>query len=300
MIRVAFEKLEARLRGGRPLVLDADTCASFRTRGTLLDLPGAVGRLLRSEPELVLEHYRAEVRSRVDVLTALTADTTPRALAEVGMQHRSARLTGLAVELAFEAAAESPRPIAVAGVLGSELVSALAEERNREELIEHAQRLATAGCELVIARGLGSLRSLVHAVAAASETGLPTWAVVECDRDTGALSEPTAALAERLLMAGATVVLFEVTRVEHARDRLDSLEDVCAGALLAASAGSLRGFDDALSARWVEEATRLEASGARVIGGGAGTTETHTAALSSALGAIHPSIPVSSLMGISG
>src|SRR5687768_10418894 len=115
---MSFERIRHRLKRGRPLVLDADTGASFRARGVALDTPGALGQLLRERPLEVLDHYRAEVRSRVDVLSALTGDTTPRTLSEVGMQHRSALVTGLAVELAFEAASESDKPVAVAGVLG--------------------------------------------------------------------------------------------------------------------------------------------------------------------------------------
>jgi hypothetical protein len=63
---------------------------------------------LRQRPDDVLDHYRAEVERRVTVVRALTADTTC-ALAEVGMEHRSALLTGLAVELAHQAAPESDK-----------------------------------------------------------------------------------------------------------------------------------------------------------------------------------------------
>jgi len=93
---MGFELLKSRLSAGRPLVVDADTGASFRVRGVLLNSPGALGQLLRERPADVEAHYRAEIESRVDVLSALTADTTPRALSEVGMEHRSAQLTGRA------------------------------------------------------------------------------------------------------------------------------------------------------------------------------------------------------------
>src|SRR3954470_17061042 len=117
---MSFDQLRHRLNQGRPLVLDADSGASFRARGVALDVPGALGVLLREQPAEVLAHHGAEVQSRVDVLSALTVDTTPRALAEVGMQHRSAQLTGRALDLAFEIARDAPKPTAVAGVLGSD------------------------------------------------------------------------------------------------------------------------------------------------------------------------------------
>lgn len=297
---MSFELLRQRLAEGRPLVLDADTGASFRVRGVLLNSPGALGQLLRERPADVEAHYRAEIASRVDVLSALTADTTPRALAEVGMEHRAAQLTGRAVELALEAAQDVGRPIAVAGVLGSDMVSPMAADRLHEELTEHAARLAAAGCQLLVARGQGSRLGLMAAVVAASLTELPTWAVVEC----GPAADPTLdsdplGLTEALAEAGAQVLLFEVPHVEVGLRQLErftpALEasGVFPGVLLAASENAVRGFDDPRSSpqHWVERAVDLSLGGARVIGGGAGTTEAHTHALALALGSLHPSIP---------
>jgi hypothetical protein len=42
---------------------------------------------------------------------------------------------------------------------------------------------------------------------------------------------------------------------------------------------------------WADHALDLDIAGARVIGGGAGTTEEHLDALARALGAVHPSFP---------
>jgi 5-methyltetrahydrofolate--homocysteine methyltransferase len=256
--------------------------------------------LLRKQPEEVLRHYRAEVKSRVDVLSALTIDTTPRALAEVGMQHRAAMLTGIAVELAIEAASESPKPVAVAGVLGGERVAPMAADRLHSEYSEHADRLAAAGCELLIARGQGSRLGLMAATVAAASTELPTWAVIEClpngEFITGGAVGP---LIEALQEAGASAVLFEVASIDsgiellaHARGIVNA-EGMVPGVLLAAGTLSVRGFPDSSSEpeQWAQRTLELDIQGARVIGGGAGTTEGHTAALASALKEIHPSMP---------
>jgi 5-methyltetrahydrofolate--homocysteine methyltransferase len=296
---MSFEALRPRLKSGRPLVLDADTCASFRARGVVLDTPGAVGRLLREQPANVVDHYRAEVQSRVTVLTALTADSTPRALSEAGMEHRSALLTGLAVELAFDVASGNDKPVAVAGVLGSDMVAPMDAGRWREEVNEHARRIATAGVELMIARGQGSRVGLMSAVVAGASTELPTWAVVECGesgvpRASGGLSP----LLEALEQAGASAVLFEVLSVD---DGLRILKQAASlgstlvpGILLQSSPESVRGFPDNASnpKRWAARALELDSNGgARIIGGGAGTTEAHTACLAAELGALHPSLP---------
>lgn len=295
---MSFDRLRHRLTAGRPLVVDSDTGAAFRARGVAIDTPGALGLLLRKRPSDVLAHHRAEIESRVDVLSALTPDTTPRALAEVGMQHRSALLTSLAVELAQQAAAESPKPVAVAGVLGSEMVGPLAADRLHEEFAEHAERLAVAGCEIIIARGQGSRLGLMAAVVAAAATDLPTWAVVECD-STGDLGPESrgARLIESLHEAGATVVLFEVASIQAGLEQLRRVgstpHGLVPGILLAASQTAVRGFPDMSGNpwRWASGAIDLDSCGARVIGGGAGTTESHTAALAQAMGAVHPSIP---------
>jgi 5-methyltetrahydrofolate--homocysteine methyltransferase len=297
---MSFDRIKHRLQHGRPLVVDADTGASFRARGVELDTPGALGLLLRERPEEVLDHYRAEVASRVDILSALTADTTPRALAEVGMQHRAAALTGRAVELAFEAAQESEKPVAVAGVLGSDMVGPIAADRLHDELAEHAARLSAAGCEVLLARGQGSRVGLMAAVVAAAHTELPTWAVVECSPDGelytgGSVLELVQALED----AGASVILFEVPAVEIGITQIErtrivfELERSVAGILLASSDESVRGFDDPKSdpEQWVSRAVDLTVCGARVIGGGAGTTEAHTIALARVLGSLHPSMP---------
>jgi methionine synthase I (cobalamin-dependent) len=297
---MSFEQLRKRLSEGRPLVLDSDTGASFRARGVRLGSPGTLGQLLRERPSEVEAHYRAEIESRVDVLSALTADTTPRALSEVGMEHRAAQLTGRAVELALDAAQEQSRPIAVAGVLGSDMVSPMAADRLHEELTEHAARLGAAGCQLLVARGQGSRLGLMAAVVAASRTELPTWAVIECgpSGDSTVEGDPHELIAS-LVDAGASALLFEVPHIdlgirqlERFRPALDA-HGVFPGVLLAASESAVRGFDDPLSDpdHWVERALDLSLFGARVIGGGAGTTEAHTHALALALGSLHPSVP---------
>ncbi len=101
--------------------------------------------------------------------------------------------------------------------------------------------------------------------------------------------------------AGASAVIFEVPSVDLGIELLERSQAIVAaeglfpGVLLAASAESVRGFPDAEcdQTHWAERALDLDIHGARIIGGGAGTTETHTAALAQALGFVHPSLPTS-------
>lgn len=287
---MAYAKLRDRLQQGRPLVLDSDVGASLRARGFSMDAPGALGAILHRDPDAVTAHHRAELSCKVDILSALTADTTPRALAEAGMEHRSARLTGIALELISDLAASWSRPVGVAGVLGSELVSATQRGRFEDETLEHAARIAAGGAELMIIRGMGSRIDLVFAVAAAAAYG-STWAVVDGYM---ASDSELRSLALSLGDAGAEAVLLEVHSVEEGLRRLQVLDNlgsgVVPGTLLSAAPDALRGFPSPLLSSWVERAVELTASGARIVGGGAGTTEDHTRALASRLGMIHPSV----------
>jgi len=264
--------------------------ASLRARGFVMDAPGALGAILHREPEAVTAHHRAELGCKVDILSALTADTTPRALAEAGMEHRSARLTGIALELISDLASSWSRPVGVAGVLGSELVSATQRGRFEDETLEHAARIAAGGAELMIIRGMGSRIDLVFAVAAAAAYG-STWAVVDAHMAT---DSELRSLALSLGDAGAEAVLLEVHSVEEGLRRLQVLDGlgpgVVPGTLLSAAPDALRGFPSPLLSSWVDRAVELTTSGARIVGGGAGTTEDHTRALASRLGMIHPSV----------
>lgn len=272
-------------------MVDCDVAASLGARGCSLEEPGSLGAVLFQDTEAVRQHHLAELACRVDILSALTADTTPRALSESGMEHRAARLTDKALSLVSDIIEASQRPVAVAGVLGSDQITATQRGRFEEETREHARRIAVGGAELLIVRGMGSREDLIFAVAAASEQELPAWAVLEDHLCEGDLSEFANALAD----VGAEAVLFEVTSVDDGLRKLERASSatgsVVLGALLSAAPDALRGFPSEFSPTWVDRVVELTDAGARIVGGGAGTTEAHTQALAVRLGMLHPSLP---------
>jgi S-methylmethionine-dependent homocysteine/selenocysteine methylase len=275
--------------------VSADPEASFRARGVTLKAPASMGRLLREQPNDAAEHYHQEIIAGVDVLCALTAETLPRALGQIGMPFRAAALTGAAVELALEAIEGAPRPIVVAGVLGSSQVTPTAVDRMTEDLGMHAARLAAAGCELLLARGYGQpspepgLSRLARraAVVSAAATQLPTWAVLELGENgataDGELIEDAARAA---VDAGAPMVLLEVPGLACAAALLERAKRVVPGVAVGVAPGAMEagadGVDDpaARIEAWAQGAKRLVDAGARVLGGGPGTTTRHLAALS--------------------
>jgi len=286
----------SRLETGRPLLVSGDPAASLRARGVEMSGPASIGRLIRENPAAVREHYHHDITAGVDVLACVTADSIPRALQQIGMTFRAAALTGCAVDLALDAAELTPRPIIVGGVLGNTDVAPAAEDRIGEELGTHAARLAAAGCELILARGFGMPSSapphhddpaLVRiarraAVVSGAMTQLPTWAVVPLDFSGFTIDgEPADACARHAFDEGAQVVLFEVPSVEVAFGWLDRLQALPSGG------GARIGFAPAGAGMepdtWAHDAKRLLDAGVRVLGGGAGTTQRHLAALSGLL-----------------
>jgi methionine synthase I (cobalamin-dependent) len=282
----------SRLDTGRPLLVSGDPLASLRAGGVDLHGPTSVGRLLREHPTTVREHYFQDIAAGVDVLCCVTAETMPRALQQIGMPFRAALLTGQAVELALEAAELTPRPLIVAGVLGNKEVSPAPGDRLDEDLETHARRLATAGCELILAHG--SETDASHAAAArraAIASGvkslLPTWAASSLDMGGFTVDGMAADACARLAFAGgAQLALFEVPSIEVALAWTDRLLAVAAAGG-AAPGGCYVGFSPAAGSlgpdAWAHDILGLLDAGARVIGGGAGTTQRHLAALSSLL-----------------
>lgn len=153
-------------------------------------------------------------------------------------------------------------------------------------------RISVAGPELIVVRGMGSAVELTFAVGVACEVNMPTWAVVDLEMSSERRIEE---LLDALCQSGAEAVLFEVASIEQGLERVRRVVDsgvaVVPGVLLAAGPEALRGFPEPLVAGWVSRSLELTDAGARIVGGGAGTTEAHTHALATALGELHPSLP---------
>jgi methionine synthase I (cobalamin-dependent) len=291
MTSETYSALSRRLLGGRPLLLGGDVASSLRLLGADVDGPGALGKLVREQGDKVDAHYSVEVAAGVDLLSTLTSDTTPRALAQVGMAYRSAAITAMAVDRAASAGQRAMRPIAIAGVLGGGSVSPVGVSDLAEDLSEHAARLEAAGCDLILARGDASRSELLAAVVAATHAESPTWAVVAVDADGTVLGDESPVEVVRLLeAAGASALLLDAETVAGARTVIEKVRrggtSLPLGVLLDAD-----GPDGVLSPdAWAEAALGLLALELRAFGGGRGCTHEHTAALSRALRRAVPSM----------
>jgi 5-methyltetrahydrofolate--homocysteine methyltransferase len=219
----------------------------------------------------------------------------PRALAQAGMAFRSAALTGSAIEMAIEATEHVGHPVAVAGLLGGRTGAPLASDRVAEECAMHAARLAAAGCEIIIACSVGPFASRLgrmSAIISASTLRLPTWALVEVVDGRIIDGEDLAECAKNAVDSGAQVILFDAVSEHEAVDAIDAVGGVLGEAKPGVVLADRNGDPDA----WAEAAKRLALGGAHVLGGGAGTTTEHIAALARSLhGPRHSSMRPESL-----
>lgn len=285
----------------RPVLVSVDAVASLRARGVPLDPVAPLGRLIRENGRAAQALYKAEIDAGVDVLFALTSGTAPRSLSPIGMAFRAAALTGAAVDLAVEAASAASRRVAVAGILGRFGAGTSTGDNDRlaEDYATHAARLAAAGCEILVACGFapslsGSLPPGIArlarraAVVSASATQLATWALFEMQAGgRTADGEGIEDVARGALDGGADTILIEVPSTDlglSALARLDrARDDGQLGLLLdAPDAGAGAAGAGAIDA-WVASALRLFDGGARILGGGAGTTVEHLSALAKGL-----------------
>jgi S-methylmethionine-dependent homocysteine/selenocysteine methylase len=171
--------LRARLREGRPLLLDAAMGTELERRGASTRLPLWSARALFECPELVLAIHREEVAAGAEILTANTFRTHRRTARREGLEGRSAELTRTAVALAREAAREAGRPVFVAGSLSPledcyrpDLTPA-GDAIEREHALQ-AESLAAAGVDgiLVETQNTGPGARVRRAMGRA--TGLPS------------------------------------------------------------------------------------------------------------------------------
>jgi S-methylmethionine-dependent homocysteine/selenocysteine methylase len=284
-----YPSLADRLRTGKPLLLNSDVGASLRQQLVLKSGPGHLGKAVREHPSALKKLYELESDAGADILISLAFDTTPRSLTEVGMGHRAAWLTGVATDRVSDAVENCGRPMLIASKLSGYPISPHKLSHLLEELDIHAQRLATAGTDLVLTYGTASQDELLAAIQASLNAAMPAWAVLHIDA-LGALSlhnTSVPAIIQKLEDAGTSAILFEISSPEHAAPLVEAFHHsgskLPLGLLLAANLHCLEGYPEgALSPEiWAERAAQLQDAhpNLRVLGGGRGCTHLHLAAL---------------------
>ncbi|AKT43173.1 methionine synthase [Chondromyces crocatus] len=209
----------------------------------------------------------------------------------------------------------------VLGRFPSSLSSAEAE-RLAEDYATHATRMAAAGCEILLACGFDASSAVPSGLAklarraamvSANATQLATW--VHLELTSGYRTADGESLEDAVRSAiegGADSIVFDVDSAELAIGAMDRLKHVQydgqIGFLLNASVGMKQPLETVSNAQgahpvslpdgsagsallndpisleaWVAAAMRLIDAGARIVGGGPGTTVEHLASLSKVL-----------------
>ena len=334
--------LRERRATGRALLLDGATGTELERRGVPSRLPLWSTHALLERPEEVEAVHRSYCAAGAEVLTANTFRTQRRTLQRAagtgdplqrGLGARDGELTRLAVDLARAAArAHAERAPAAPGpaaaprhgssprapfVLGSappledcyrpDLVPD--DAALRREHARHAENLAAAGADGILAETIGTLRELRAVVEAARATGLPVWtSVIAAGRPSGSGPHDRAQDAVPRLLSGEPLALAVGLAAELGAEAvlvncLPCGEVAgCLGALRAAElpfgaypnqgapmpaddpSDAVPGFDRAVTPDAFANAARSWiAHGATIIGGCCGTEPAHLSALAEAV-----------------
>ena len=190
-----------RLKAGEVLLMDGGTGSELQRRGVDV-LKGATDRLKAwsatsniDDADVVQQVHQDYLRVGADIIISNNFWTTPNAMERIGLRDRWKEYATAAAENAVKArAAGNPEAYVAGGIAaptlhargGSEApdVEQMGAEGFRKEYAEHAQILAEAGADVVLAEYVGYIADCVAAVDACAETGLPVFlGVRHIDRD---------------------------------------------------------------------------------------------------------------------
>jgi S-methylmethionine-dependent homocysteine/selenocysteine methylase len=289
------------------LLLDATTGSELTRRG--IDTNGAAwsAPAIVRAPDVLAAIHADQVRAGADVITANTFRTQRRVLSRIGEARRAREWTMAAVrtarhgveQAAEERANEQPGapPVRVAGSLAPlEDIDrpdlAPDEGTARAEHHEHVGHLAEARVDLLLVEAMTTIAESRAATSAAVSSGLETWAAVSVGRSGSLLSgEPLDAWVEALapLHPAAILVSGAPDVLAPALGRLAVLAPEIGArpgayvTLRADLALTADGSETGSDADYAKAVKGLVEAGARIVGGGHGTTPSHTRALRAVL-----------------
>ncbi|MCP5058543.1 MAG: homocysteine S-methyltransferase family protein [bacterium] len=273
------------LAAGRMLVLDGATGTELERRGAPCDLPlWSSGGLLHT-PELVGEIHAAYARAGCDLLTAASFRTQRRVLARCGLGQRAEELTRLAVRLA--------RRSHRGAVLGSAPPLEDCYQPDRvpddgaleQEHREHAEQLARAGADAILAETHNTAREAKAAALAAQAVDLPLLVSFVCDAQGRLLSgEPLEAGIDAVLPARPLAVGVNCLPISALEACIPILQGCGLPFLLSPNLGAPSERVELLEPDRFAGLTRTwREAGAAIVGGCCGTTPEHLAAAVSLL-----------------
>ena len=305
-------KLDTLINNTNPIILDGGIGTELERLGAPMDHEAWCAVALESHPELVRDVHRSYIDAGADIITVNTYAATRHALTNGGIEENFTSWNKLAVQLARETldASEVDRNILIAGSVSNfgHFNDQYTDKQLAPNFRDQAEILIENGVDFIILESLGAKTStIVTALNAISEFGVPIWVAVSCaeDHDSGQLflgieesridshrplahQELGEAIDTIMDTAGSALLVMHSTVVTTlpALQLMQSHYDGLRGAY--PNAGYwLRpewAFVDQISPQnYLERARKWLDTGARIVGGCCGIGPDHIAALSKGL-----------------
>ena len=187
-------KLDTLINSTDPIILDGGIGTELERLGAPMDHEAWCAVALESHPQLVRAVHRSYIDAGADIITVNTYAATRHALTNGGMEKNFTSWNKLAVQLARETldASEVDRNILIAGSVSNfgHFNDQYTDKQLAPNFRDQAEILIENGVDFIILESLGAKTStIVTALNAISEFGVPIWVAVSCaeDHDSGQL-----------------------------------------------------------------------------------------------------------------
>ena len=237
-----------RLTAGEVLLMDGGTGSELQRRGVDV-LKGATDRLKAwsatsniENADVVQQVHQDYLRVGADIIISNNFWTTPSAMERIGLRDRWKDYAGAAADNAIKARDAGNAEAYVAGGIAAPTLHARLEsdasdveqmgaDAFREEYVEHAQLLADAGADVILAEYVGYIEDCVAAVDACAEADFPVFLGVRHLQPDGTMQfdESLVDLAAALKRHPVDAVLIMCSNPESASAGLPILRDAYDG-----------------------------------------------------------------------
>ena len=187
-------KLDTLINSTDPIILDGGIGTELERLGAPMDHEAWCAGALESHPQLVRDVHRSYIDAGADIITVNTYAATRHALTNGGIEENFTSWNKLAVQLARETldASEVDRNILIAGSVSNfgHFNDQYTDKQLAPNFRDQAEILIENGVDFIILESLGAKTStIVTALNAISEFGVPIWVAVRCaeDHDSGQL-----------------------------------------------------------------------------------------------------------------
>ena len=308
---VLANSLQDKLDTKRIVIMDGGTGTEISRRGVALDSSRSwSARANIASPDMVRDIHRDYILAGAEIIITNTFSTSRATLATDGLSEQTEAINKQSVRLAMDArkSCDAEETVVIAGSMSAfepkghpEIVPSY--EEALEDYREQVRILAGAGVDFVVLEMFSRTVDLKAAVEAATETGLPIWVGLSCERHDGQIylglvgrhggeTIADAVIASSSPNVKAFCIMHSPPNVTA--DALRELQDCTALPIGAYAHGGsiddemgqatqtslpgqpLRGTDPE---KYLDYAQEWVASGATIIGGCCGTTPEHIRAL---------------------